>query len=923
MEDVRELLAEYEQWREADIADDRERSERLADIVTALLRRSVAHAAVQPVNLDGERGVSLDFEGRDYLITFVHDIGEADQLPGRTISHTVREAGLTGRQGDNRWALLYWSNRCDPVSENLVDSVRAFGIVLDSSHLEAALAGLHPLAELIRDTFRQREAYVPLADLLTTGGAAAEAWAMTPVARLTSPLTVETRTWAGVATEMLLAGQAQQARPTGLAMLDDRTALITCPDGVLETDLARGGARWHLALPGCHGTPLIGVDGALLVMCGPAVVRWHQGQLSAVAGGFEPGSSLLPGPGQEAWVLSGSGVTFGAGQGSLALTRVGDRAGGQLRYPVTFEAAVCSATWLDRRRFFLAAQGHSAVLDLGRTTDAGRRENWILTPASLPTHVVPAGTDSVLSASPDGSGNRVALHRTHVLSRASEPVAEARLGEVFGLAQTTGTGPAYLLASLPDNNPTRARPVLIRVNGHRSDPETESRMDLTGSAAESYDLVHLSARGEKRDYKLDRLPFAEEGQAQVFRAEHKASGTVVAFKKRRGKGSRDARRMSREVAAAQHLGNNPHVMPVLDFSPAHEWFVMPMAEATVADRRTQLQDPRELRTLLDALGTALSQAHQGDWIHRDIKPANILLLDGRWTVADWGIARRPRGQTSAAGVLTNAAIGTEGFAAPELSVNGHEATPASDIYSIGQLIGWILTGTWPQANVPLLPRYGPWYAVVRQATQHNPAHRPQNIAAFLDLVARETDSHSELPIVRARRLLEDANNDNTAAAAQLLTLAADQPDSYELYLDVVTHLNVGVTLLSNVDQTAAVVRALTAHAPGDRGDWPRPEEAARTIWWLLDVARLAARKERWEVLDAAVQGMCDWDGRWDQWDPQRDVRAWMRTLTGHAATVVATALRAQPAGARHLHELTDDRRTDIAIRSAIHAATQG
>lgn len=919
MEGEGNLLAEYGQWREDKTLPHRERSAQLATIVTELLRHPDPGSAAK-TSLGDEPCVSLDFEGRDYLISFAPP--EADLPWLKALINGTSFASYVQR-GDTRWVLLYLSEGREPVGGQLTDAVAPLGVILDLSHLDAAVCGLHPLPELIRDVFRQRRAYMPLADLLTTGGPAAQEWAMTPAARLTPPLPVETRTWAGASTEVLLAGQAQQARPTGLALLDDRTALITCPDGLLEADLARGGARWHLALPGCHGAPLVCEDGAVLVMCGSAVVRWHQGQLSVVAGGFEPGSSLLPGSEPEAWVLSGSGVTFETGQGSLALTRVGDRAGDQLRYPVTFQAAVCSATWLDRRRFFLAAPGHSAVLDLGRTTDAGRREDWIPTPTSFPAHVVPAGTNSVLSASPDGSGNRVVLHRTDVLSRASEPVAEVRLGEVFGLAQTAGPGPAYLLASLPDNNPTRARPVLMQITGHRLDPEKETRNDLVDSAAPSYDLVRLSARGEKSAYRLDRLPFAEEGQAQVFRAEHKVSGTIVAFKKRRGKGSRDARRMRREVAAAQNLGNNPHVMPVLDFSPAHEWFVMPMAEATVEDRRTQLQDPRELRTLLDAVATAMAQAHHGDWIHRDIKPANILLLDGRWTVADWGIARRPRGQTSTAGVLTNAAIGTEGFAAPELSVNGHEATPASDIYSIGQLIGWILTGTWPQANVPLLPQHGPWHAVVRQTTQHNPAHRPQNIAAFLDLVTRETGSHSELPIVRAHRLLKNADNDDTAAAAHLLTLAADQPDSYELYLDVVTHLNVRTTPLSNIDQWTTVVQALTAHAPGDRGTWPSNEESERAIRWLLAVARRAARENQWNLLDAAVQGMCDWDGRWDRWDPRNAIRDWMRTLTGHAATVVAAALRAEPFGARRLYELKDDRGVDIAIRGAVHAAGQG
>lgn len=125
--------------------------------------------------------------------------------------------------------------------------------------------------------------------------------------------------------------------------------------------------------------------------------------------------------------------------------------------------------------------------------------------------------------------------------------------------------------------------------------------------------------------------------------------------------------------------------------------------------------------------------------------------------------------------------------------------------------------------MPLLPPPGPWYGVVRQATQLDPAQRAQNIDAFLALVERETGFQDELPVIRAARLLQDANErGDTGAAAQLLTLAADQPDSYELYLDAVTKLNVPgaeTALLANPQQATAVPHALTGHAVGYRGDW--------------------------------------------------------------------------------------------------------
>ncbi|WP_327722305.1 serine/threonine protein kinase [Streptomyces sp. NBC_00490] len=915
MDDVQDVLTRYGQWRRDDTASYDDRTEQLADLVARLLRRTVPGDTLQRFDNADALGLMYEFEGWNYLLT----------LRGQKYGFGFPPKGTpipgSGSQRGERFAGLHWLD--EPLDMNWVAEFNERGaVILDRSHLEAAAAGMCSLAELVRDHFHRRQPHLSLASLYTTVEAAADARAMTPATRLTSPPSVKTQTWAGVTAELLLVGQKQQDRPTGMALLPDRAVLVTVPDGLLAVDTVRGHAHWHLALPGCHGAPVVREDGTVLVLCGSALLRWHDGQLNAVAGGFDHGAVLLPGPEGEPWVLSGSGVTLGTGQGTLALTRAGDQVGDQVSYPITFNASVRSALWLGRRRFFLAASGHSAVVDLARTTDAGQRDDWIPTPVSYPGHILRADPNSVVSASPDGTGIGVILHRTDLTTRASEALLHTQLGEILGLTQEPGDGPAYLLATLPDNDHTHVRPVLMRLTGHR--PTAPQTPPAPAVSSEGYDAVSHSARGERRAYRLETRPLAREGQAEVFRAEHKDTGTIVAFKKRIGQGARDVRRMRREVEAALRFGGNPHVMPVLDFSPAYDWFVMPLAEATVEDRRTELQDPTQLHTLVGAIAAGLADAHRNDWIHRDIKPSNILLLDGRWTVADWGIVRRARGETSTAGLLTRAGIGTEGFAAPELSIDGHDITPASDIYSLGQLIGWIFTGTWPQANRPLLPPPGPWFGVVRQATQLDPEHRPQDIATFLALVERETGSQDELPIIRAARLLEDANErDDTAAAAQLLSLAADQPDSYELYLAAVTKLDVRAAetaLLANPQQTTAVITALTGHSVGDRGDWVTDQEATRAIWWLLKVARLAAEEEQWTMLDAAVQGMCDWDGRWDRWDPRNSIRDWLVTLTGHAAATVASALRAQPHGARYYYEVLDNRHADTAIRSAIHAA---
>ncbi|AXE88617.1 serine/threonine-protein kinase [Streptomyces sp. Go-475] len=922
MDGARALLADYGQWAKNDTASDAERYETLAELVAALLNQVVDDGAVQRVDLEGLPGLGFEYEGRDYLLSLA--VG-----PNDAMGQAVLAARRSGRESE-RWALLWWTATVTPDDDldQVEDAVGAFGVVLDRTHLDAAVAGLRSLPELIRDTFRQRQPYVPLDQLLIASRPPDYAWPMTPAARLSPTVRVEVQAQAPLTAELLFMGPALEDPPSGLATLSwpgGNSLLITGAHGVAEIG-GRGVARWRLKLSGCHGTPVLQPDDALLVMCGPALVRWHDGALTVLAGAFEEGSQLLTGPGGEPWVLSGSGVTFGAGDGTLALTRVGSELGDQLRYPIAFEAAVHSAVWLDGRRFFLAASGSSTVVDLGRSTDAGRREDWIPTAGHYPAHLLTDGRGSVLSASPDGSGNHVLLHRTLIADRSSETVADLRLAQVLGLAQADSAGePVYLLASLPDNSLSRVRPVVVKLTAHKLATESaEGNIAPAEARAQEYGQVSGSARGEKKDYRLERLPLAEGGQAEVFRAMHKASRVIVAFKRRLGKGSRERRRMAREIELAQRLGGHPHVMPVLDFSPDHAWFVMPMAQATAEDLRSELQEAGRLRALVDAVALALAAAHEHGWLHRDIKPSNILFLEDRWVLADWGIVRRPRGQTSDLGVLTNGAIGTEGFAAPELFSGAHEATFASDIYSLGQVIGWVLTGTWPQPNVPLLPPPGPWYGIVRRAAHRDPEQRPQDITAFLDLVEKETAPAPGLPILRGRQLLEAASGGDGAAADALIALAADRPGDYELYLEAVTALEVkfaGDALLSDIPRAVALVKALAAHVAGDeRGQWPRFGEADQAIWWLLRVASLAGRERQWELLDAATDSMCAWDGAFDQWKPQDSIRRWLRSLDGQAATVVASVLRQHPNSACHFQELKNERGVEVTLRGAIHAA---
>jgi len=143
------------------------------------------------------------------------------------------------------------------------------------------------------------------------------------------------------------------------------------------------------------------------------------------------------------------------------------------------------------------------------------------------------------------------------------------------------------------------------------------------------------------------------GYADVFRARHRTDGgPEVAFK--RAKPFEDAtRRMAREIGVLREI-DHPNVMPLIDSSPDSDWFAMPLADGNLYDlwRAGVLgRDGESVATkVVLNVSKGLQAAHDLGHVHRDISPTNILRLSDaigtRWVVSDWGLVRRPAGQTT-------------------------------------------------------------------------------------------------------------------------------------------------------------------------------------------------------------------------------------------------------------------------------------
>ncbi|WP_418063684.1 protein kinase domain-containing protein [Pimelobacter simplex] len=113
------------------------------------------------------------------------------------------------------------------------------------------------------------------------------------------------------------------------------------------------------------------------------------------------------------------------------------------------------------------------------------------------------------------------------------------------------------------------------------------------------------------------------------------------------------------------------------------------------------------------VASALADAHAVGVVHRDVKPHNVLLRPGQGQVhaylCDFGIARDDDSSLTSSGVVA----GTYAYLAPE-RFRGAPATPASDIYALGCLLWFLLTGRAPYEG-----------GLVQLAQQHEDAPVPQ------------------------------------------------------------------------------------------------------------------------------------------------------------------------------------------------------
>lgn len=207
-------------------------------------------------------------------------------------------------------------------------------------------------------------------------------------------------------------------------------------------------------------------------------------------------------------------------------------------------------------------------------------------------------------------------------------------------------------------------------------------------------------------YRLVR-PLGAGSSAMVWEAADTSLDRTVAVKLLHSSALADPterERLRREARALARLAH-PRVTIVFDYleQPQPDGSVQPVLVTELLHGITLSERLRigplpvaDTVTVCAQLADALRAAHEAGIVHRDVKPGNVILTAGGAKLLDFGIALA----TADSNLTGSMAIGTPACMAPE-QLTGRGAVPASDIYALGCVLYWCLTGRPPydSANV--------------------------------------------------------------------------------------------------------------------------------------------------------------------------------------------------------------------------------
>jgi serine/threonine protein kinase len=189
------------------------------------------------------------------------------------------------------------------------------------------------------------------------------------------------------------------------------------------------------------------------------------------------------------------------------------------------------------------------------------------------------------------------------------------------------------------------------------------------------------------------------GMGRVYRALDRKINEEVALKLIKPEIASERRTLERfgnELKIARRIAHkNVGRMYHLSEEKGTHYITMEYVPGEDLKRMIRMSKQLSIATAVDIakqISEGLAEAHRLGIVHRDLKPGNIMIdREGNARIMDFGIARL----LSAKGITgAGVAIGTPEYMSPE-QVDGKEADPRADIYSLGIILYEMVTGRVP------------------------------------------------------------------------------------------------------------------------------------------------------------------------------------------------------------------------------------
>lgn len=224
----------------------------------------------------------------------------------------------------------------------------------------------------------------------------------------------------------------------------------------------------------------------------------------------------------------------------------------------------------------------------------------------------------------------------------------------------------------------------------------------------SYLSIRRLRRQIKENRKLGHYTLEEKigegGMGKVFKARHDMlkRPTAIKFLKQDILDKDSIARFQREAQLASQL-THPNTIEVFDYGVTPEgifYYVMEYIDGLSLDQLVGQYGPlppARVAYILKQVCYSLREAHAMEMVHRDLKPQNIMLCHRGGEadvvkVLDFGLVRMVEPTESQKITVFALVAGTPLYIAPERLSDPEIADPRSDIYSLGGVAFFLLTG---------------------------------------------------------------------------------------------------------------------------------------------------------------------------------------------------------------------------------------